>query len=182
VKDLSWFWIEKMSQAIKSSALLLAYLELNQKLSFKNLDTIGMYSTSDFLEIDSATIRNLDLVYNFSTGSMDMGTLFWVLNQTKTAWGKRFLRENILRPLKDEKAIQKRLDFVESFLSDKILLDTVREKFSYVADIDAILNRLALERVSPRDLLNLKRSLESILEIIEMIKKNGNTRLQKIIE
>lgn len=181
VKDLSWFGIEKMPEAIKSSALLLAYLELNQKLSFKNLDTIGVYSTSDFLEIDSATIRNLDLVYNFSTGSVDMGTLFWVLNNTKTAWGKRLLRENILRPLKDEKTIQKRLDFVEAFLSDKILLDTVREKLGYVADIDAILNRLALERVSPRDLLNLKRSLESVIEIIEIIKKDGSEKLKKII-
>jgi DNA mismatch repair protein MutS len=82
------------------------------------------------------------------------------------------LRENILMPLKDEKKIKERLDFVEEFLNDKILLDKTREKLSYISDIDAILNRLALDRVSPRDLLNLKKSLKSILEIIEIIKKD----------
>jgi DNA mismatch repair ATPase MutS len=56
-------------------------------------------------------------------------------------------------------------------LHNKILLDKVREKLSFISDIDAILNRLVLERASPRDLLNLKRSLEAILEIIELIKK-----------
>jgi DNA mismatch repair ATPase MutS len=56
-------------------------------------------------------------------------------------------------------------------LKNKILLDKLREKLSFISDIDAILNRLALDRVTPRDLLNLKRSLEAVLEIIELIKK-----------
>lgn len=181
-KDLNWFWIEKLNEAIKSSALLLTYLESNQKLSFKNLDAIWIYSTSDFLEIDSSTIRNLDLVYNFSTGNAENGTLFWILNSTKTAAWKRLLRENILRPLKDEKAIKSRLDFIEEFLRDKILLDKIREKLTYIADIDAILNRLSLERVSPRDLLNLKRSLQAVLEIVEIINRDGSEKLKKILQ
>lgn len=180
-KDLSWFGIEKYTQTIKSSALLLSYLESNQKLSFKNLDTISLYSTSDFLEIDSSTIKNLDLIYNFATWSEISGTLFGILNSTKTSMWKRFLRENIVRPLKDEKEIKKRLDFVEEFLKDKILLDKVREHLSYISDIDAILNRLALDRVSPRDLLNLKKSLQAIVWIIELIEKNWSEKLKKLI-
>lgn len=179
-KDLSGFWIEKSLESIKSSALLLSYLELNQKKTLSNLQTIWVYSTSNFLEIDSSTIKNLDLIYNFSTWSEMSGTLFWILNQTKTSMWKRYLRENILMPLKDEKKIKERLDFVEEFLHDKILLDKTREKLSYISDIDAILNRLALDRVSPRDLLNLKRSLKSILEIIEIIKKDWNEKLKNI--
>lgn len=179
-KDLSGFWIEKSLESIKSSALLLSYLELNQKKTLSNLQTIWVYSTSNFLEIDSSTIKNLDLIYNFSTWSEISGTLFWILNQTKTSMWKRYLRENILMPLKDEKKIKERLDFVEEFLHDKILLDKTREKLSYISDIDAILNRLALDRVSPRDLLNLKRSLKSILEIIEIIKKDWNEKLKNI--
>lgn len=182
VKDLSGFGIEKMPQAIQSSALLLSYLELNQKQSLSHFHTIGVYSTSDYLEIDSSTLRNLDLIYNFSTGSEVSGTLFWVLQHTKTSMWKRLLRENILRPLKNEVDIKKRLEFVEIFLQDKILLEKVREKLSYISDIDAILNRLALQRVSPRDLLNLKKSLQAILEIVEIIKKSENTKLQHILE
>lgn len=181
VKDFSWFWIEKLDEAIVSSALLLSYLELNQKQSLTQFQTICHYSTSEFLEIDAATIRSLDLVYNFSTGSELAWTLFWVLNHTKTAMWKRFLRENILRPLKNEKEIKKRLQFVEEIVKNKILLDQIREKLSYISDMDAILNRLALERVSPRDLLNLKKSLEAILEIIEIIQKSNNKTLQEIL-
>jgi len=181
-KDLTWFWIENLQGAIKASALLLSYLELNQKQSLSNLQSIWVYSTSDFLEIDSSTIRNLDLIYNFAVWSYDTWTLFWVLNHTKTSMWKRFLRDSILHPLKDEKEIQKRLDFVEEFLSDKILLDKIREKLSYISDIDAILNRLSLDRASPRDLLNLKKSLKAVLEIFEIIKKNWSDKLRKIFD
>lgn len=181
-KDLTWFWIENLQGAIKASALLLSYLELNQKQSLSNLQSIWVYSTSDFLEIDSSTIRNLDLIYNFAVWSYDTWTLFWVLNHTKTSMWKRFLRDSILHPLKNEKEIQKRLDFVEEFLSDKILLDKIREKLSYISDIDAILNRLSLDRASPRDLLNLKKSLKAILEIFEIIKKDWSDKLKKIFD
>lgn len=122
------------------------------------------------------------MIYNFSTGSEVAGTLFWILNHTKTSMWKRLLKENILRPLKDETQIQKKIAFVEAFLNDKILLEKVREKLSYISDIDAILNRLALERVSPRDLLNLKRSLQSIVEIIEIIQNDGHKTLQEILK
>lgn len=180
-KDLSWFWIEKSLESIKSSALLLSYLELNQKKTLSNLQTIWVYSTSNFLEIDSSTIKNLDLIYNFSTWSEISGTLFWILNQTKTSMWKRYLRENILMPLKDEKKIKERLDFVEEFLKDKILLDKVREHLSYISDIDAILNRLALDRVSPRDLLNLKKSLQAIVFVYNAISSSENEKLKKLI-
>lgn len=180
VKNLLGFWIEKLPQAIQSSALLLHYLQVHQKQSLTFFQSLSVYGTSDFLEIDSATIRNLDLIYNFSTGSETLWTLFWVLNHTKTPMWKRLLKENILHPLKNEKDIVKRLQFVEAFLQDKILLEKVREKLSYISDIDAILNRLAFERVSPRDLLNLKRSLQAMSEIIEIIQMSNNPLLQEI--
>lgn len=180
VKDFSWFWLEKFPQAILASALLLNYLELHQKQSLTYFQSLSLYGTSHFLEMDSATVRNLDLIYNFSTGSETLWTLFWVLNHTKTSMWKRLLRENILHPMKDEKEIQKRLQLVEAFLQDKILLEKIRDKLSYISDIDAILNRLAFERVSPRDLLNLKKSLQAIHEIIEIISTSNNTVLQKI--
>jgi DNA mismatch repair protein MutS len=92
------------------------------------------------------------------------------------------LKENILKPSKNLEIITERLDFVEEFLKNKILLDKLREKLSFISDIDAILNRLALDRISPRDLLNLKRSLEAVLEIIDLVKNEGSEKLQKIIK
>ncbi len=181
-KNLSWFWIEDKLLAIKSSALLLNYLELNQKKTLSNLTSISNLTLWEYLELDESTIKNLDIIYNFSTWSYNIWTLFWVMDKTKTSMGKRLLKENILKPSKNIETIQARLDFVEEFLKNKVLLSKVREKLNYISDIDAILNRLSLERVTPRDLLNLKRSLEAVLEIIELIKKDGSEKLKKIIE
>lgn len=180
-KNLEWFWIEEKNIAIKASSILLNYLELNQKQSLSNLYSIWNLESNDYLELDESTIKNLDIIYNFSTWSYDVWTLFWVLNKTKTNMWKRLLRENILKPSKNIDVIQERLDFVEEFLKNKILLSKTREKLSYISDIDAILNRLSLERVSPRDLLNLKRSLEAVLEIIELIKNEWSDKLKDII-
>jgi DNA mismatch repair protein MutS len=82
------------------------------------------------------------------------------------------LRQNILNPLKDEKRIETRYDIIEEFLANPILLSKVEDKLKYVSDIDAILNRVALERVNPRELLNLKKSLVSILEAFDLIKSD----------
>jgi DNA mismatch repair protein MutS len=70
------------------------------------------------------------------------------------------LREQIIKPLQSIEKIEERLTFVNEFYNNKILLDEVREQLTYVADIDSILNRIALNRTNPRDLLNLKRSLQ----------------------
>lgn len=180
-KDLSWFWIEWNKLAIKSSALLLSYLELNQKQSLSQLKSIWLLERGEFLSLDESTIRNLDLVYNFSTNSTHVWTLLWLLDKTQTPMGKRQIRENILKPLYDIKKIKERQDFVQEFVDDKILLSKVRDKLKNISDIDAILNRLALERVTPRDLLNLKRSLISIVEIHDLILESGNKKLLKII-
>jgi DNA mismatch repair protein MutS len=70
------------------------------------------------------------------------------------------LREQIIKPLQSIEKIEERLTFVNEFYNNKILLDEIREQLTYVADIDSILNRIALNRTNPRDLLNLKRSLQ----------------------
>lgn len=176
-KTLVWFGIEDKPLCIASSALLLSYLELNQKQSLTKFDSISFLSFEWFLELDESTIKNLDLIYNFSTWSDTIWTLFWVLNKTKTWMWKRFLKQNILKPLNNIEKINLRLEFIQEILKDKILLDNIRAKLWFICDIDAILNRLSLERVTPRDLLNLKNSLEAIVEIYDLIEKSWNPKI-----
>jgi len=182
VKNLEWFNLENRELAIKSSALLLEYLKENQKSEFEFLNKISFDSFSDYMDIDESTIKNLDLIYNFSTKSSTIWTLFWVLNKTKTAAWTRFLREQIIKPLQDIKEIEKRQDMIEEFLENPVLLDKVQWYLKYVSDIDTILNRLALNRALPRDLLNLKRSLQSIVSVLEIIKEIGGEKLNIILE
>lgn len=180
-KNLEWFWLEKYPEAQRAASLILEYIENNQKTNFDFLKSISLLDTEKFLKIDEATIKNLDLVYNFATKSAKTATLFWVLDKTKTTQGSNLLYDSILKPLNSLEEIQKRQDFVENFLNDKILLDKVRDELWNVSNINNILNRIALNRTSPRDLLNLKKSLISMLKIFEHIKNSWNKKLIEII-
>jgi DNA mismatch repair protein MutS len=161
--------------------MLLEYLESNQKTELIFLNNISYISFDSFMNLDESTIKNLDLIYNYSTKSSTLWTLFWVLNKTKTLMWWWFLKEQILKPLNNIDEINNRLIFIEEFTKNKILLDKVRTKLEYVSNINSILNRLALNRANPRDLINLKKSLQSILEIHEFIKNEGSDKLKMII-
>lgn len=182
VKNLKWFWLDWKNLACTSSAQLLSYVELNQKSNLSFLDSISYLSFSWFLDLDESTIRNLDLIYNFSTKSSSIWTLFGILNKTKTSMWTRFLRESILYPLNDIYDIKKRQDFVSYFYENRILLDKIRDKLSQVSDIDSILNRLSLNRSWPRDLLNLKKSLISALEVMEILNDNMDNKLKESLK
>lgn len=180
-KNLEWFWIEKYKEAQRASSLLLDYLKTNQKTDFSFLNAISFNNFSKYLRLDESTVKNLDLVYNFATKSEKVWTLFWVLNATKTTMWKSLLFNSILNPLTDITEIKKRQEFIEEFLQDKILLDKIRTELQKVANINNILNRIAVNRTTPRDLIHLKNSLKSILHIIEIIKKEGSAKLKKIV-
>lgn len=180
--NLNAFWIEQYKEAIRASSLLLEYLENNQKSDFDFLNSISYLDLSKYMKLDESTIRNLDLVYNIATKSTKEGTLFWILNKTKTSMWWSLMYESILKPLNNKEEIEKRQEFVEEFLKDKILLDKTRTELSSISNINWILNRIALNRTTPRDLINLKNSLISILKIINLIKDSPSKKLNEIIK
>jgi len=172
--NLKGFGVDDLKSGLCASALLLSYLQNNQKNTFTNLKHLSLYTSADFLRLDISTIRNLDLVYNFFTQSATVGTLFGTLNKTKTPMGKRKLYETILQPLTDINAITFRLDLIESLKADNILLSELAEKLARISDIDAILNRFSVGRVTPRDLVVLKESVQAFEEIQQLLlKKKG---------
>ncbi len=181
VKNLEGFGLEKKPLAQKAGAQIIEYLQNNQKSDLSFLDSISYESFSGFLDLDETTIRSLDLIYNMSTKSSKLWTLFGVLDDTKTSMWSRYLRDQILYPLQDIKEIGKRQDFIEEFYKNPVLLDKVQTKLKRVSDIDAILNRLALGRAGVKDLTHLKKSLQAILEVTEVIQKEGSKKLATII-
>ncbi len=181
-KNLNWFWLENDKLAQKSAALLLEYLETSQKSNLDFLKKIQYETFSDYMDLDESTIKNLDLVYNFFTKTSSSWTLFWILNQNKTIMWARLLRNRILKPSQNIDEIKQRQDFVEEILKNPILMDKIQKKLSFVSDIDTILNRIMLQRASPKDLLNLKKSLQVILEIYDLINTEASEKLKKILE
>ena len=177
--DSFWIWDKKLSKI--ASSLLLEYLENNQKTELNFLNKISYINFNSYMNLDESTIKNLDLIYNFSTKSSTIWTLFWVLNKTKTPMWSSYLREQIIKPLNNLDEIKKRQDFIEEFTKNKILLDKVQKELEWVSNINSILNRLALNRANPRDLLNLKKSLQSIMSVFNIIQKEGSDKLKQII-
>jgi len=182
VKDLWAFNLENNKLACKAGALVLEYLESSQKTDLSYLDSIKYETFSDYMDLDESTIKSLDLLYNFSSKSSKLWTLFWVLDKTKTPMWRRFLRESIIKPLQNIEKIEKRQDIIEEFLSSPILLDKTTSNLSKVSDIDNIITRLTLGRANPRDLISLKNSLIIIVETLEMIKKDWSEKLINLLE
>lgn len=181
VKNLIGFWMEEKHVAIKASSLLIEYIEMNQKSQVTFLKEIRYESFSEFLEVDESTLKNLDIFFNIVTKSKKHWTLYWLLNETKTSAGSRFLWEAIMKPEKNLEVIKKRQNAIAELLKNKLILDKISEKLKYVSDIDSILNRLALGRASARDLLHLKKSLEMILEIKKLIASSDLEKIKEII-
>ncbi len=182
VKNLDGFWLQNKKIAIFAANLLLEYLSHNQKEDLGFLQSLSYMNFDSFMNLDDSTIFSLDLIYNLSTKSSSVWTLLWVLNKSKTAAWNRFLREQIIKPLQSIEEIKTRHNYIQEFYDDKILLDEIRQNLVFVADIDSILNRIALNRTNPRDLLNLKKSLESVVEVINIIEQKGSQKLKNIIK
>ncbi len=182
VKNLEASGIEDKTACQSAASLIYKYVSENQKTKISFLSGLKYESFTQYIHLDEATIRSLDLVYNISTKSQTLGTLFWVLNASKTPMGKRFLKEQILHPLKNKNDIEKRQKFIAAFKSDKILLDKVRKELKGIIDIDMFLSRLSLGRVSPRDIIHLKNTLIAIQNIHTLIERSKNPQLLQLIK
>jgi DNA mismatch repair protein MutS len=173
VKSLRGFGIEDENTEIVALGSLVKYLIDCQKKELSHIKTIEKYNYSDFMQLDSSTIRNLELLYPLNTDGDINATLFSILNECKTAMGKRKLRQSIVNPLTNYEILKDRIESVEFFYNNPILNDDTRVALDLVYDIERIAGRIGLQVVSPRDLLSLASSLDNTLRILHLIKTEG---------
>ena len=154
----------------KAAGGLLRYLKETQKESLSHLNMPSLYSISASMNLDPFTQRNLELVRELRSGG-EQGTLLSVLNKTVTGMGERLLRKYILSPLVDRAEIEKRLDFVELLFEHGMLRTELRDILKKIYDIERLAGRLGSKRVTPRDLLSLKQSLEHLPALLHKLKE-----------
>ena len=154
----------------KSVCTALKYLELTQKSSFSYMDKLSLYRIDEFMDIDVATRRNLEICGTMRTGDKK-GSLLWVLDKTETSMGARRLKQWLEKPLIKAEAVRVRLDSVEELVSEVMLRDEIRDELSGIYDISRITSRISIGSVTPKDLLSLRQSLERIPKIKELIGK-----------
>lgn len=151
---------------------ILEYIELMQKTVVKSLKIPIKLSTSDYMVIDFSTIDNIDLIP--VKGKEKAKTLFGVLDKCVTSMGSRLLKNWIVTPLLNLKEIEERLDFVEAFINDRILLNEIREYLKSVYDLERIITRVSLNRATVRDLVSLRETLRIIPYVQSALFTNPN--------
>ncbi len=160
IHSLSVFGLEDKHSAIFASAMLYEYLLETQKSDIKHIQKISSYCVSDFMILDQACIRNLELFYT-SRDKKD-GSVISILDNTKTPMGGRMIRNFLLHPLLKKSEIEDRLSKVSFFVSDSTLLRNLRDILNDIFDIERLLSRLSLGTGNARDLVALKSSLKSL--------------------
>ncbi|MCX8166262.1 MAG: DNA mismatch repair protein MutS [Candidatus Micrarchaeota archaeon] len=177
VSDLSCFGIS--DNEIIPIANLIKYIAENLKLSKSHFCTVKRINFDEYLEIDSNTATNLELVKSMRDGS-ENNTLFSVLNYTSTVMGKRLLKFWLTKPLRKIDKINNRLDLVEKFYFNSKLLSYIHDQLKEISDIERVLTRIKLRNTSKKDLLSLRNSLEHSLEIVNSLKADSYEVFERI--
>ena len=167
--SLSGVGLDEKNGAITASGALLQYLYNSQKSQIDQIRNISVYHVSDYMIIDSATRRNLELTETMLE-KQKKGSLLWVLDKTKTAMGARMLRSFLEQPLNDKKRINSRLDAISLFTSDMILREELREYLQPVYDLERLMGKINYHSVNPRDMIAFKNSLEMLPHIKNLLK------------
>jgi DNA mismatch repair protein MutS len=181
VANLKGFGLREDSPEILAAGVLLEYLGETAKKALSHVSAISIYADKSFAELDEATQRNLELLGNLQDGSRRY-TLLEVLDQTRTSPGARKLRRWILTPLKERRAIEKRLGAVESLYRDQVRLARLREALGGVLDLERLTARVAMERAHAKDLLAIKSTLQAVLSLGELLTHERASGASKDLE
>jgi len=168
VHSLSGFGCEDKYSAIGSAGAILHYLEETQKQALPHIENLKFYTTSEFMILDNATVRNLELVYNLQDNTTAR-TLFSVLDYTNTPQGGRLLKRRILEPLIDVGKIKQRQKYVEILFESDSDRKKIREILNKIGDIERLASRIALNKANPKDIVSLKNSLKYSMDLKEFI-------------
>lgn len=170
--SLKGFGFEDDSPELAAAGILLDYLDENSKTRSPHIQMLHACGGDEFLGLDEATRRNLELVRNL-TDSSRRDTLLSILDRTKTAGGSRLMRQWILQPLRGREAIEARLDAVEYFYRDQLLLNETRARLAPILDTERLSARLAMGKAHAKDLVALKDCVRASLAI-EKFLASGN--------
>lgn len=174
--SLKGFGVDGLDAAVVAAGAVLHYLEATEHRETHHIASLSRMDQESYVWLDKFTIRNLELIQSPQEGGVP---LLQVLDRTVTPMGSRQLRKWIVLPLKDRHAIGERLDVVAAFFGDPDLAGKVETLFHQVADLERLISKVAVGRINPREMLQLKRSLRVVKPAQEMMRKAGTTELIK---
>ena len=178
-KSLKGFGVDHLQNGVVAAGAILQYLELTQHIQIGHITSISRIEEDKYVRLDKFTIRSLELVNTMQEGGL---SLLNVIDKTITAMGGRMLHRWLIFPLKDEKPINERLDVVEYFFRHPDFRACVDEQLHHINDLERIISKVAVGRVSPREIVQLRVALQAIEPIKTACMTADNTALRTIGE
>ncbi len=178
-KNLKGFGVQDMLHGIIASGAILQYLDLTQHSKTAHISKLSRIERNHYVWLDRFTIRNLEIFSAFYEGAR---TLIDVMDQTLTPMGARLLKRWISLPLKDVLLIRERHNMVEQIRDDESLRIFLTEKIKQIGDLERIISKVAVGRIQPRELVQLKNSLIALEPLKEQCAQSEELSLQKLAE
>ena len=178
-KNLKGFGVEHLKNGIIASGAILQYLDMTQHYQIGHITSLSRIEGDRYVRLDKFTVRSLELL-----GSMNDGgtSLLDVIDKTISPMGARLLKRWVVFPLKDEKPINERLDVVEYFFREPDFKEFIEEKMHLIGDLERIVSKAAVGRISPREVVQLKVALQAIEPIRNACLNADNDSLRRIGE
>ena len=179
VKNLKGFGVDHMHNGVVASGAILQYLEMTQHTHIGHITSLVRIEEERYVRLDKFTVRSLELL---SPMQEDGSSLLDVIDRTVSPMGGRMLRRWVVFPLKNEKPIQERLDVVEYFFRRPDFRGCVDEQLHRVGDLERIISKVAVGRVSPREVAQLKVALQAVVPIKAACATADNETLKRVGE
>ena len=179
VKNLKGFGVDHMHNGVVASGAILQYLEMTQHTHIGHITSLARIEEERYVRLDKFTVRSLELL---SPMQEDGSSLLDVIDRTVSPMGGRMLRRWVVFPLKNEKPIQERLDVVEYFFRRPDFRGCVDEQLHRVGDLERIISKVAVGRVSPREVAQLKVALQAVAPIKAACATADNEALKRMGE
>lgn len=178
-KNLKGFGVEHLKNGTIASGAILQYLDMTQHTQIGHITSLARIEEDKYVRLDKFTVRSLELI-----GSMNDGgsSLLNVIDKTISPMGARLLKRWMVFPLKDEKPINDRLNVVEYFFREPEFKELIEEQLHLIGDLERIISKVAVGRVSPREVVQLKIALQAIEPIKEACLQADNASLNRIGE
>ncbi len=178
-RNLKGFGVDHLANGVIASGAILEYLEETQHTNIGHITALSRIEEERYVRLDKFTIRSLELVQPMQEGGR---SLLSVIDRTVTPMGGRMLRRWVVFPLKDVKPINERLDVVEYFFRDPTMRAVVHENMQRMGDLERIISRIAVGRVSPREVVQLKIALQAIEPLKASCLAADNEALRRVGE
>jgi len=176
-KSLKGFGVEHLPLGIIASGAILHYMDLTQHTQIGHIIALSRIEEERYMRLDRFTVRSLELVTPMNEGGK---TLLSVLDRTLSPMGSRLLRRWLLFPLKEEKEINERLNVVENFFRQPELKALLTEQIALIGDLERIISKAAVGRITPREVVQLKVALTALEPIREAFLTSGNKSLEEM--